>query len=122
MTYTEGNGILSSYSAQFKLGPDFFSHMSATGTSDSTTTSGTFTTGGMFDFNTVPPAGPVATDAWQAEWKKFRSEFIRKLLTDKPEGIFSFRQERDIKHPNSVRVKLIIEYEPDYDKEGKARR
>lgn len=97
--------------------------MSLTGsTTADLATTGTFTTGGMFDFNTVPPAGPVATDAWQAEWKKFRSEFIRKLLTDNPEGIFSFRQERDIKHPNSVRVKLIIEYEPDYDKEGKARR
>jgi hypothetical protein len=81
----------------------------------------TFGTADTFTINSEP-ARATRSEAWKAEWKKFRDEFIRKLLVDDPEDIFEFQMERKIEHYNNVKVKVTIEYSPDYKKEGKARR
>ncbi len=55
------------------------------------------------------------TKIWEAEWAKFRQEFIRKLLANNPKGILNFKQQRE-KKGNKIYVKVEIEYSPDIDK------
>jgi hypothetical protein len=84
------------------------------------TTTGSLVTS-TWPFTTGTQVAP-RKDGWKAEWKKFREEFIRKLLVDDPEGIFEFEMKRSMENYRDIRVELKIKYEPDFKKEGKARR
>lgn len=107
--------------AQFKLGPSLFFLMSfrdwdATGSPPTTTWTQTATTSPI----PITRVSVPKHDDWEAEWKKLRAELLERLLSDNPEGIIKYHQERTSEYTNQVRVKLTLEYFP-LVKDGKPR-
>ncbi len=101
------------------LGPNLTGSTNVTGTANSVTSTFPFDvaneTIGNWDLSFQGRQPPPDNKVWEAEWSKFRAEFIRKLLATNPKGILNFKQQRE-KKGNRVYVKVEIEYSPDIDK------